>query len=178
MNKNHRLGFIYLSVLIMLFLAAFVSASTAEAAAPGPWTGDPDPYECNFFLDCFWTVTVCIDGITHKVGIFYDPATASNKVMEDHALMYGTKLTIGKCEFSYTGRWVHSYVGRTWTCNLVSEADSDKNATRFSDINYVKETCGDHPIFGPFEGSADYLLCREKNSDGTLFCGNQYDTSY
>lgn len=178
MKGKFRPGLAIIGVLAVLVLTGFIFTSTVEAAAPAPWTGDPDPYECNFWLDCYWTVKVCIAGQTYKVGIYYDPATATNTFMEDDALFYGTKLTIGKCEFSYTGRWVHSYAGKTWTCNLVSEEGEDKNAARFSDINYVRETCGEHPTWGPFDGTADYMLCREKSSDGTLFCGNKYDTSY
>jgi hypothetical protein len=169
----------FISVMIILFAAAFASASTAEANGPIPWTGKPDPYACNVYLDCWWTVTVCINGITYEVGIYYDPATSTKKDMEKDALGWsGIKLKIGKCGFSYTGRWVHTYIGRTWTCNLISEASDDKNDPRFSNIDYVKAACGDHPLFGPFEGTADYKLCREKHSKGRFYCGNHYDTSY
>lgn len=179
MSRKTRIGIVFMSIMIILFVAAFASASTAEANGPSPWTGDPDPYACNIYLDCWWTVTVCINEVTHKVGIYYDPATATDEQMEEDALYWsGTVLTIGKCAFFYTGRWVHTYFGTTWTCNLISEAGEDKNAPRFSDINYVKETCSEHDLFGPFDGTAEYKLCREKNSNGTLFCGNRYDTSY
>lgn len=179
MSRKTRKGIAFMSVMIMFVVAAFASASTAEAANGGPWYGDPDPYACNDYDDCYWMVTVCIGGVTHEVGYYLDPATRTDEEMEEDALFWsGTVLTIGKCEFAYTGRWVHTYFGRTWACNLVSEAGEDKDAPRFSDINYVKETCGDHPLFGPFEGTAEYKLCREKYSNGTLFCGNRYDTSY
>jgi hypothetical protein len=164
-------------IMIMLFISAFSSISSA--AANGSWTGDPDPYDCNTFTDCYWTVIVCINGFTYEVGIYYDPSTETKEYMEEDALYWsGIKLTIGKCEFSITGRWVHSYIGKTWTCNLVSEAGEDKHAPRFSNLEYVKSACGTHPLFGPFEGTADYKLCREKYANGKYFCGNHYDTSY
>lgn len=178
MSIKTREGIAFMSVMIMLFVAAFASASTAEANGSSPWTGDPDPYACNIYDDCLWTVTVCIGEVTHEVGIYYDPATETEEFMVEDALDWsGIKLTIGKCRLGYTGRWVHTYFGRTWACNLVSEAGVDKDAPRFSNIDYVKETCGVHYLFGPFEGTAEYKLCREKISNGKLFCGNHYDTS-
>ena len=178
MSRKTREGIAFMSIMIMLFVAAYASASTAEANG-GPWYGDPDPYDCNSFDDCDWKMTVCIAGRNHVVGFYQDPTGTTTEFMEEDALFYsGTKLTIGNCGLGYTGRWVHTYFGRTWACNLVSEAGDDKHAPRFSDIGYVKQTCGDHSLFGPFEGTAEYKLCREKNSNGTLFCGNQYDTSY
>ncbi len=172
---NRRI--IYVSILAALLLAAFSAPSSATAAVPASWTGDPDPYWCNFYLDCFWTIKVCINGVIHEVGIYYDPDTATNAEMEADAARYGTVLTVGRCTYVYTGRWVHSYAGKSWTCNLVSN-QADKNAARFSDLSYVKQVCGEHELFGPYDGTADYTLCREKSGDGKLFCGNKYDTSY
>lgn len=178
MSRKTRTCIAFLSVMIVLIVGAFSSVSTAEAAAPGPWTGNPDPYDCNPNLDCFWTMTVCINNTTHVVGNFYDPAAVTNEFLENDALFWsGTTLTVGKCGIAYTGRWVHTYKGKTWTCNLISEAGDDKAAPRFSDINYVKQTCGDHYIYGPFDGTAEYELCREKYANGTYSCGNKYDTS-
>ena len=102
MSKKTRIGIAFLSVLLILFIAAFASASTAEAGGSPPWTGDPDPYDCNGFQDCYWTMIVCIDGVTHEVGIYYDPALKTNEFMEADALVWSanTVLTVGICRFS------------------------------------------------------------------------------
>jgi hypothetical protein len=182
MSKKTRIGITLLIVLFVSSLASVAFAAPAENGPP-PWTGDPDPYACNPNLDCWWTIDVCIDGKTYKVGIYYDPTLATEQELIDDALFWsGIELTIGKCvpAFNYTGRWVHTYLGSPWTCNLVSEAGVDKDTPRFSKIGYVMDTCGEHDIFGPFEpfSGAKYLLCREiKFADGHLGCGNHYDTS-
>jgi len=178
MSIKTREGIAFMSVMIMLFVAAFASASTVEANG-GLWHGDPDPYDCDSFDDCDWKMTVCIAGRNHIVGYYLDPTVTTPGFMVEDAFFYsGTELTIGNCGLGYTGRWIHTYLGRTWACNLVSEAGDDKDAPRFSNIDYVKETCGDHTLFGPFDGTAEYKLCRERRSGDKLFCGNHYDTSY
>ena len=164
--------------LLLVFSPPFLtSASASEASTVGPWYGVPDPYDCNGFSDCFWMVTVCIDGKTYDVGIYYDPETQTKAYMEQDALDWsGIVLTMGGCS---SGRWVHTYVGRTWTCNLISEAGDDKLAPRFSNIDYVLEICGDHYLYGPLLiSSAKYTLHKEvTQSDGSLTGGNHYDTS-
>lgn len=177
MSSKTRKTIIFLSAIILLCITALTSTTTASAIRA--WTGEPDPYDCNIYGDCYYTMNVCINENTHEVGYYLDPATRTNEEMEDDSIAWsGTELTIGKCEFNYTGRWIHTYVGQTWTCNLVSEAGEDKHDSRFSNKEYVKQTCGEHELFGPFEGSAEYKLCREKHSNGVYYCGNHYDTSY
>ena len=167
-----------LLVLLALFLiTSFGSASSVKAVRS--WTGSPDPYACNTFGDCYWTFNVCINQRTYLVGVHFDPDPATDAQLVNSALDWtNTALTVGKCPFRFTGRWIHTYTGKTWTCNLVSEAGENKHAPRFSNPDYVKQACGEHELFGPFEGTAEYTLCREKYADGTYYCGNHYDTSY
>ena len=178
MARNIRKNIFFLSAIILLCFTSLTSAGTANAE-PSSWTGDPDPYDCNTWEDCYWTMIVCIDGVAHEVGYYFEPATRTDAEKEQEALDWtGTELTVGKCAFRYTGRWNHTYAGKTWTCNLVSEAGEDKHAPRFSNLDYVKQTCGEHELFGPFQGTAEYTVCREKYSNGSYYCGNHHDTSY
>ncbi len=173
--KKTRIG---IAIVFALLVSAFLFTA---ALAGGPWTGDPDPYDCNTFGDCEDMVKVCISNHTYAVGVYYDPATQTNEFMVADAYGWsGIELVMGQCGTVYTGRWVHTYLGETWACNLVSEVGVDKNTPRFSNLKYVMDTCGDHYLFGPFlpYSEAEYLLCRETISDGILSCGNHYDTSY
>ncbi|MBU0572719.1 hypothetical protein KKH23_02745 [Patescibacteria group bacterium] len=86
-----------LAVFALLITAVPVFAMAENGA---PWTGDPDPYACNVYQDCFYTVTVCIDGTTYEVGIYYDPATQTAAYMEADALGWSDiVLTIGACPY-------------------------------------------------------------------------------
>ena len=63
-----------------------------------PWTGEPDPFACNQFQDCWWTLEVCIDGVTYEVGIYYDPVGVDpEKIAEDALYWTETVLTAGAC---------------------------------------------------------------------------------
>lgn len=71
------------------------------APPPPPWTGEPDPYACNRFGDCRWTLPVCIDGTTYVVGIYYDPTGVNpEKIAADALYWTGTVLTAGACKGS------------------------------------------------------------------------------
>jgi len=84
-------------LLLGIVILLAIPLTTAFADEHEPWTGDPDPYDCNVYEDCYWMVTVCIEGKTYNVGIYYDPAEATAEEMEEDALGYGTELTIGAC---------------------------------------------------------------------------------
>jgi len=89
-----------LAVILIVLLAAFAFATVAFA--DNVWTGDPDPYACNIYMDCSWTIDVCIHGVTYEVGIYYDPATKTDEFMEKDALSWsGTELTIGVCPYAH-----------------------------------------------------------------------------
>jgi len=86
----------FLPLFIVILLTA--SFTTAFAQEREPWVGDPDPYACNDFQDCFWIITVCIEGNTYQVGIYYDPSEATKEQMIADAMYWSeTELTIGTC---------------------------------------------------------------------------------
>jgi hypothetical protein len=178
MSRNLQRTTALLILLALFLITIFGSSSPVKAARS--WTGDPDPYACGTFGNCYWTLNVCINQTTHLVGISTDPDQKTDAQLMEIALNWSnTELTVGKCPtYRTTGRWIHTYTGKTWTCNLVSEAGENKHAPRFSNPEYVKQACGEHELFGPFEGGAEYTLCREKFADGVYYCGNHYDTSY
>lgn len=127
-NKWTFLTLLILSVLVVLALSAFVEMES--------WTGDPDPYACNQFHDCFWTTTVCIDGETYLVGIYEDLVGADDALLEEMAMYWTeTELTAGACPVAkrayfkmwlLTGRYVNrkepgvGYAGDA--CMLISES--------------------------------------------------------
>ena len=89
-----------LSVLAILALLVIPVSAFAENGGDeeGPWFGDPDPYACNEFEDCWWTTIVCIDGTTYEVGIYEDLLDASPEELAEAALYWtGTVLTAGAC---------------------------------------------------------------------------------
>jgi hypothetical protein len=137
-----------------MLLAAFASVSIVKADGCLDdcfWYGNPDPYGYE------WIISVCIDGVTDRVGYFEPPSWSTDEDKVNDAQFYtGTELTIGACKHAYTGRWVHTYVGKTWSCNLVSKVGEDINAPRFSNLNYLKGAYGEHHLYGPFLGTADY----------------------
>ncbi len=102
-------------VTVVLLAAVIVPAFASETE---PWTGEPDPYACNSYQDCFWTVVVCIEGATYEVGIYYDPTTQTAEYMEEDALNWSDiVLTMGTCEprgmnLIFDGLW--AYKNDTW----------------------------------------------------------------
>jgi hypothetical protein len=85
-------------VLSAILVLSFVVVPHAGATAPSYWTGDPDPMKCDFFHDCHYVIPVCIDGTTYQIGLYFDPAFASPKQIEDLALYWSnTVLTAGVC---------------------------------------------------------------------------------
>jgi len=91
-----RLPIVLLAVLSLALIAAAPMA--AQNVVREPCTGEPDPFACNQYGDCYWILEVCIDGATYEVGIFYDPATKTPEEIAADALQYGTVLTVGACE--------------------------------------------------------------------------------
>ena len=93
MNKRLALSFFLAAALIFVTVPAY-----ADGISEDPWTGDPDPYACNAFDDCYWTVTVCIEGVTYEVGIYYNPAGATPEQIAADAIAWsGIELTYGGC---------------------------------------------------------------------------------
>lgn len=86
-----------LFAIAALLIVAFPAAAD-NGNGEDPWLppeGYPDPYECADFNDCFWTVLVCIDGVTYEVGIYFDPKEATAEDWEELEEIYG--LLPGAC---------------------------------------------------------------------------------
>lgn len=117
MNELRKAKRIVPFLVIAALLLAAVSAS-ADEGDDHPWTGEPDPYACNEFLDCFWIITVCIEGTTYEVGLYYDPAEVTPEEIEEDALFWsGTELTVGACprprgNLIFDGLWAYGNTER------------------------------------------------------------------
>jgi hypothetical protein len=85
--------------LLVLGLLVVALAVPVAASANGPWYGDPDPFQCAEFDDCFWTTLVCQEGVTYEVGVYFDPAEASAEQIAEATEVYLTPngFTWGAC---------------------------------------------------------------------------------
>ncbi len=125
------------SVGIAIVLLSVMSVSAF--AAEGPWTGEPDPFGCNFVFNifrsngpnihwwgCYYTVTVCIEGVTHEVGFWSDPSDFDERGFGKYESHFN--LTFGACPEKgypvgvptmrlYTG----SFTAGFHTCSIVSD---------------------------------------------------------
>lgn len=122
MKKWKITGLLVIIVLLITAVPAFANGNGNGEREP--WTGDPDPYACNEFLDCFWLVTVCIDGTTHEVGIHFDPEEAAAEEIEEQALFWSdTVLTVGACSAQVVipNMWLLTQEGWPYPCILISE---------------------------------------------------------
>ena len=101
--------------LFVLVLVAVALAVPVAAFANDLWYGDPDPFECAEFDDCYWTTLVCKDGVTYEVGVYFDPAEATSDDIAAATEYYLTPrgFTWGACQKAepvITGLW--AYVNR------------------------------------------------------------------
>lgn len=112
-------------------LAAFASAPQSSSQFALAWTGTPDPYDCNIYGDCYWTIDVCIGGTTYTVGFYEDPSGWTDKELEENALGWSdhTVLTVGACvvqsgmHLIFNGLWAYDntdpqYAGEV--CYIIS----------------------------------------------------------
>ncbi len=124
MNRWKIVSLLTIAALLITAVPAFAVEEVRE-----PWTGDPDPYACNTFQDCYWTIPVCIEGVTYEVGIYYDPATQTAEFMEEDALNWSDiVLTFGACPVAkaspiFDGLWAYGNTAEDFAdeiCYIIS----------------------------------------------------------
>jgi hypothetical protein len=91
--------FVSIGIATALLFATLITTSAFASEERPPWYGEPDPFACNQFQDCWWTLPVCIEGATYEVGIYFDPALATPEQIAAAAMQWsGTELTAGACQ--------------------------------------------------------------------------------